>query len=213
MHRNRKTKSARLIALAGAALALMALVACGGSGNNNSSTTPAASPGASSSASSGASASPAGTVNKVAECATAGPTIGLVSQAAVTGNGVYAPGQPIAVTLILANCGNNDATLYYPTTQRYNFHILDANGNELWSSADGKSYGQTEGTEAIAPQTEEKFTETWDQKDRNGAQVADGIYKVEAFSVGCAVAARSGCEFGPVRFVQIRATTATPPAG
>lgn len=212
---NKRAVSARLGTLAAAVLALTLFVACRGSSDNSSSATPAlsvgASIGASSSTSAGATASPVSSADKLAECAPADATIGLVSQVAVNGNdGFFTPGQPVDITLILANCGDNNAKLYYATTQRYNFHILDSNGNEVWSSSDGKSYAQTEATEVLAPQTDERFTETWDQKDRNGTQVADGLYNVEAFSVGCSDAARSGCEFGPARLVQIAALTPSP---
>lgn len=218
---NGKAMSARLRALVAAVLTLTFVAACGGgSGGSSSSATPppltasagaGASSGASPSASGGASGSPVSSANKPAECASAGATIGLVSQVAVNGNdGLFTRDQPVSITLILANCGGNNATLHYPTTQRYNFHVLDSNGNEVWSSSDGKSYAQTEGTDVLAPQTEQKFTEIWDQKDRNGAQAADGLYKVEAFSVGCSDVARNGCEFGPVRLVQISATIPSP---
>ncbi len=214
---NPMARSARLGALVVSVLALTFFIGCGGSSGSGSTPTTSTSAGASTSASVGVSSSvgpsgsPAPAATKLAECAPVDATIGLISQVAVNGNdGLFTPGQPVDITLILANCGDNNVTLYYATTQRYNFHILDSNGSEVWSSSDGKSYEQTIGTEVLAPQTDEKFTETWDQKDRSGAQVPNGLYNVEAFSVGCSDAARSGCEFGPARLVQISEPTPSP---
>ena len=110
---------------------------------------------------------------------------------------------------MLADCANNDSVLHFPTAQRYDFIITDPNGVEVWRSSDGKTYGQAEGTETLHPGQTAKYTETWDQKDRSGNQVAVGQYKVSAFSVGCSVSGRSGCQFGPIEFVQIQAAPGT----
>jgi hypothetical protein len=163
------------------------------------------------------SGSPAGgspTEMPAAECAPA-QGMGLVSQVAFNtsggspaGGGTFDPGQPIEITLILVNCGNADSTLYFPSTQRYSFYIQDPQGNEVWRSSDGKVYGQTEGTEILSSNKTQRYTETWDQKDKTGAQVPSGLYRVSAFSVGCIAAARANCEFGPVGFVQVGPTSA-----
>lgn len=214
-----------LLAVAGLGLALAA--ACGGDDSTSNTPTGSGSSTATSPASIGASASPggssgtpqasgsgSGTPGPTAQaCANATPDAGLISQV-VFGpeNGPYLVGQPIDITLLLANCGDNDAVLHFPTSQRYDFVVADANGVEVWGSADGKSYEQVEGTETLAPGLEQRYTETWDQKDRSGNQVALGRYKVSAFSVGCSIEPRADCKFGPVGFIEIVVTLSSAPA-
>ena len=143
-------------------------------------------------------------------CTSVAADAGLITQANFdVANGVYTVGQPIEITLLLADCGNNDSVLHFPTAERYDFIVADPNGVEIWRSSDGKTYGQTEGTETLHQSQTKTYTETWNQKDRTGSQVAAGQYKISAFSVGCSVAARSGCQFGPVGFVQIQAAPGT----
>jgi Intracellular proteinase inhibitor len=212
---------ARLLALAVVSLGLALAAACGSSStsSSSSSSTPAsavsrgasASPGSGSStpqASGAVSGTPPGPT--AVACTSAAPDAGLISQVSFgLGKSVYTVGQAIDITLLLANCGNNDAVLHFPTTQRYDFIITDPNGVEDWRSSDGKSFGQVEGTETLQPGQTATYTETWNQKDRTGTQVPAGQYKVSAFSVGCGVAARAGCQFGPIQYVQIQAAPGT----
>ncbi len=185
---------ARLPALAVVSLGLALAVACGGGSSSTSTPTSAVS----------------GTPGPTAVvCAPAAPDAGLVSQVYFGAGGIYTAGTPVKITLVLADCANNDSVLYFPTAQRYHFTVDDSNGVELWSSSDGKSYDQTVGTETLHPSQTATYTETWDQKDRSGNQVPAGKYKVSAFSVGCIATARSGCEFGPVGFIQIQAAPGT----
>ena len=127
------------------------------------------------------------------------------------------PGEPIEITLILANCANNEATLYYPTSQRYNFIVTDPGGAEVWRSSDGKSFQQVEGSDVLKPYDRITYQDTWDQRDRSGNQVPDAQYKVSAFSVGCTMRRTRAptVKAWPDRgFILIQAATATasPPA-
>jgi hypothetical protein len=230
---------ARLLALAVVSLGLALAAACGGSSSSSSTPTSAVSGGASASpgrgsstpqASGAVSGTPLGPTAVAGSstpqasgavsgtppgptavaCTSAAPDAGLISQVSFgLGSSVYTVGQAIDITLLLANCGNNDAVLHFPTTQRYDFIITDPNGVEDWRSSDGKSFGQVEGTETLQPGQTATYTETWNQKDRTGTQVPAGQYKVSAFSVGCSVAARAGCQFGPIGYVQIQAPPGT----
>jgi len=144
------------------------------------------------------------------ECTPAPSDAGLISQVAFGGdNSIYVPGEQVNITLILANCGDNEAVLHYPTSQRYDFTISDPNSVEVWSSSDGKTYEQVEGSDELKPNDRLTYEDTWDQKDRSGNQVPDGRYKVSAFSVGCSIAPRADCKFGPVGFILIQAATST----
>jgi hypothetical protein len=208
---------ARLLALAVVSLGLALAAACGGGDSSTNTPTSVVSGGASvspggESSTPKASGAVSGTTPgpTAVECTTAAPDAGLISLVSFgAGNGVNKMGHPIEITLLLADCSKNDDVLHFPTTQRYDFIINDPNGVEVWRSSDGKSFGQVEGTETLQPGQKATYTETWDQKDRAGNQVPAGLYKVSAFSVGCAVTARTGCQFGPIGYVQIQAAPGT----
>lgn len=215
----------KLLPLAVVSLGLALAAACGG--DDSSSSTPTISVGGSvgvsatagPSQSAGANGSPQGASGSVTpapadpspvECTNAPPDAGLISQVAFGGdNSIYVPGEEIDITLILANCADNNAVLHYPTSQRYGFIIADQSSVEVWRSSDGKTFEQVEGSDELAPNDRLTYSDTWDQKDRNGNQAPDGQYKVSAFSVGCSIAPRTDCQFGPIGLVQIQAATST----
>ena len=121
------------------------------------------------------------------------------------GEGVVNKGDDVKMTMSLTNCGDNAANLRFPTSQRYVFIIQRADTlEEVWRSADGKSFAQVVGEETLQPSETVRYTETWDQKTSKGEQVAPGAYKVLAFSVGCPTASTSDCQFGPVGGLQIK---------
>jgi Intracellular proteinase inhibitor len=192
-----------------AAVSLLLLAGCGS--GSSSSPTPAAQ-GSATPVSSAGSGSPAATSSGGVSNPNCTPAqLGLISALTFDkDSGVYDSGTPVVATLVLSNCATNDEKLVYPTTQRYVFIVTDSGGNDMWRSTDGKTFAQTESTETIASQQSVEYTETWNQKDRNGSQVPDGQYKVSAFSVGCIATARSGCEFGPIRFVQVGPVAPSP---
>jgi hypothetical protein len=195
------------------AATILLLAACGG-GSSNDSPTPTTTQAGSSTAQASASGSvtPTATFNTQGlppDCAASTGDLGLVSTLRFDkDSGSYGTGDPVTMKLVLSNCGNNDAKLVYPTAQRYAFIVTDGSGNDMWRSTDGQNYAQTEGSETIPAAQTVEYSETWNQKDRNGNQAPIGKYKVSAFSVGCIATARSGCEFGPIRFIQVEAAPA-----
>lgn len=207
----------RLLPLAVVSLGLAFAAACGGDDNGTSTPTSAVSIGASVSSGSStpqSSGAVSGTPAPTAlECTSSAADAGLISQVSFsTPAGKFTAGQAIDITLILADCGDNEAVLHFPTSQRYDFIINDPNGAEVWRSSDGKSYDQVEGTETLQAGQTKLYKETWDQKDRSGNQVLEGKYKVSAFSVGCGVEARAGCQFGPVGYVEIQPALSSTPS-
>ena len=199
------------------AATILLLASCGGGSSTDSPTPTTTQAGSSTTAqaSTSGSVTPAATFNTQGlppDCAASTGDLGLISTLHFDKDtGSYSTGAPVTITLLLSNCANNDVKLLYPTAQRYVVIVADDAGNDLWRSTDGQAYAQTEGSETIPAAQTAKYSETWDQKDRNGNQAPNGKYKVSAFSVGCIDSARSGCEFGPIRFIQVEAGTATPP--
>jgi hypothetical protein len=118
-----------------------------------------------------------------------------------TGGG-YEVGDGIEITLTIINCGDNNIELSFPTTQRYLFIAQDKDENEVWNSASGVTYDEEAGELIIAPNETVVYEETWDQKNNNGEQVAEGVYKISAFSIGC-TSNQSNCRFGPIRQIEI----------
>jgi hypothetical protein len=183
-----------LIALTG-----LLIAACGD--DDNGTATPTAP--AASSSSGTLAATPAGSEGAPAVCTQEDAQRGTITTLDFNDEtGTYDPGDSIEITFTIVNCGDNDITLSYPTTQRYVITAKDPQGNDVWSSADDEVFNQVEGQEIIQPNKTIVYTETWDQKDSDGEQAPDAEYKISAFSIGC-TAGQSDCHFGPVRFVQI----------
>jgi hypothetical protein len=198
-----------LAAFAVAMMGLALMSACGGDDSSSSTPTPAPASGGSGSSPAPTGTpvgSPAGTAGPAAICSAADAQKGTLTTLDFGQNDktAYDPGEQIDITLTIGNCSDKALTLTYPTTQRYIFNIEDSAGNKVWTSGDNKVFEQVQGQETIPPNQTLVYTETWNQKDTSGAQVPDGQYKIEAFSVGCS-AGQTSCQFGPVRFVAIGA--------
>jgi hypothetical protein len=205
------------------AATILLLAGCGGGSSTDSATptttqagtsaTAQASSSATAQASTSGSATPTATSSTRVlppDCSASSGPLGLISQLTFDKDtGSYSTGDPVAMKLVLSNCGNNDTKLEYPTAQRYIFIVTDGSGNDMWRSTDGQTYAQTVGSETIPAAQTAEYTETWNQKDRNGNQAPLGQYKITAFSVGCIAVARSGCEFGPIRYIQVGAAPAS----
>lgn len=180
------------------ALAVLAIAACGNDNND------AATPTDGGSSPSGALIStPAGSEGAPAVCTQEDAQRGTITTLDFNDEtGTYDSGDDIEITFTIANCGDNDITLSYPTTQRYVITAQDPQGNEVWSSADGQVFNQVEGEEVIPPNKTIIYKETWNQKNSDGEQVPDARYKISAFSIGCS-SGQTNCQFGPIRYVQI----------
>jgi hypothetical protein len=179
------------------------MAACGGDDDSATPTGGSSTPTSSAALSGTPITTPAGSEGAPAVCTQEDAQKGTITTLAFGDDKTnYDPGQPIEMTFTIANCGDVETTLTFPTTERYVFNALDAAGNKVWSTEDGKVFNEIQGTEKIGVNKTIVYTETWDQKDSNGQQVPDGQYKIQAFSVGC-TSGQTGCHFGPVRFVLI----------
>lgn len=218
-----KTRRLPVIALMAAAvltLCMLLLAACGDDddGTGGSPTDQASeSPSGSAEPSGSVVKTPAGTEGAPPECTVEDQQRGLLAFLDIggeEGDANFEPGEPVEIEMRLVNCGDADSTLHFGTTQRYRFFIEQMTGAEtgpeVWSSDDGLVYDQVQGDEVIEPNTTVVYTETWDQLDRDGAQVAEGTYKVSAFSIGCGQAGQTNCQFGSVRQIVIASASPTP---
>lgn len=117
----------------------------------------------------------------------------------------FATGEPVQMTLTLTNCAHQPVRLFYRDSQRYEFVAEDEDGNEVWRWSRDQAFAQEKGEETIASAEKVDYTESWDQRNNDGEQVAPGRYKIFGFSVGCGEesATDSGCRFGPGRLIEI----------
>jgi intracellular proteinase inhibitor BsuPI len=63
----------------------------------------------------------------------------------------YALGEPIALTLKVANRGPRPVTLQFPTAQRYDIVVHDSQGREVWRWSAGQMFAQVLGEEILQP--------------------------------------------------------------
>jgi hypothetical protein len=120
----------------------------------------------------------------------------------------YGLGEEVEMTLRLTNCGDNEATLYFATGQRYEFIVANSEtGEELWRWSDGQSFTQALDEQVLANGEVVEYTETWPQTNTAGEQVPEGRYKISGFSVGCGAPSEEPCQFGPIRQIDIGTET------
>jgi hypothetical protein len=85
--------------------------------------------------------------------------LGLVAEGAAldlllkADKSTYAPGEPIALTLEVANRGPHPVTLNFRTNQRYDIVIRDSQGREVWRWSAEQMFAQVLGEEILPPGT------------------------------------------------------------
>lgn len=65
------------------------------------------------------------------------------------GKTAYSPGEPIRAVLEVSNTTDSAVSLEFLTAQRYEFVILDEQGEEVWRWSDGKMFAQAFGHETL----------------------------------------------------------------
>ena len=191
-----------LVALVPAALIL--LVACGSDDREDPDASPAGSDESTRTVAGSPHGSRAGSSRLQVECTVGGGQSGLLADLEFGGdNGLFEEGEDIEMKLTLINCGDSEVQLFFPTAQRYEVSIEDANGIQVWNSSDGKAFSQATAKEVIATGETVVYTETWEQEDAQGEQVPLGTYRVSALSVGCGQEDAINCTFGSVKLLEI----------
>ncbi len=90
-----------------------------------------------------------------------------------TDKAFYAPGESIAMELIVFNRSAESLTFDFRDAQHYDFVIEDAEGNSVWRWAEGRMFIQVLGEETLGPGREEVvYTET------HAGPLQPGDYKV-----------------------------------
>jgi hypothetical protein len=108
---------------------------------------------------------------------------GPVAVEVTTDKAVYGQGEPVTMTLTLT--AYEPMTLYFRTSQRYDFEVSTAPGERVWLWSGDQAFLQVLGDLGLQPGDQVSYSEAWDQRDESGLQVAPGDYLVTANSVGC----------------------------
>jgi hypothetical protein len=94
---------------------------------------------------------------------------------------VVARGEPVTMTLSIANCSNGPVKVSNPTSQRYEFLVEDRQGREVWRWSQDRVFLQVTGEDEVQSVT---HSEVWDQRDNSGQPVAPRVYVVRAWMTG-----------------------------
>lgn len=87
---------------------------------------------------------------------------------------VYAPGDSVELTLSVRNPGAEPVTLSFPDAQRYDFRILDAEGETLWRWSDDRAFAQVLGEERLASGESLEWRERYEGRLPSGEYGAVG---------------------------------------
>lgn len=92
---------------------------------------------------------------------------------------VYAVGEPVAITLALANVGSEAASFQFNTGQMYDFVLL-REGLVVWRWSQGRAFTQALTALTLRPGETRTFQERWNQRNAQGRQIPDGSYELVA---------------------------------
>lgn len=96
---------------------------------------------------------------------------------------VYAPEQPVEMTLTLVNTGTVPVTMTVPTSQLYEFTVLRG-GREVWRWGHDKMFLPALTDVVLAPGQTGVYRVTWDRRGNDGQPVPKGEYVVRGVWLG-----------------------------
>lgn len=79
------------------------------------------------------------------------------------------------LTLTLRNSGPESVTLSFADAQRYDFRILDEEGEALWRWSDDYAFAQVLGEERLASGESRAWSERYEERLPPGEYTAEGI--------------------------------------
>lgn len=119
-----------------------------------------------------------------------GPGVGLILKA---DKGTYAEGEPIALTLQVANQSPQPVTLQFRTAQRYDFVVQEPQGREVWRWPAGRMFAQVLGEETL-PSGRDQLTYRITVRERfpSGHYTVVGIIATEQGPISARTTIRIG---------------------
>jgi len=92
----------------------------------------------------------------------------------------YKPAEPVTINITLKNPSSTAVKWTFPSSQIYEITISGQGGRKVWTWSEGRMFLTVITELTLAPGEERHWSETWDQKTADGAQVPDGYYKITA---------------------------------
>ncbi|MFZ5596362.1 MAG: BsuPI-related putative proteinase inhibitor [Bacillota bacterium] len=99
-----------------------------------------------------------------------------------TNKKTYSRGERVTITLTKSNVSNRPVTLFYNTTQRYDFTAVRADGTEVWRWSEDQSFGQQTSTVTLRPGETRVYTATWNQRNRQGNLVVPQTVSIRGYN-------------------------------
>lgn len=96
------------------------------------------------------------------------------ASALVTTLQVQVDGDTAHLVLHVTNPLDEGVGLSFPTAQRYDFHVLDEGGTEVWRWSADRSFAQVLGSDTIAPGGTVSYEADWPYGERRGRFEAVG---------------------------------------
>lgn len=103
------------------------------------------------------------------------PALAGLDLSVTTDKTAYAPGEPIVVTLRMANRGVQPKTLHFRTAQRYDVLIEDAQNRRAWQWSEGQLFAQVLGEETVGPGQERTYRVSVRARLARGAYTLTGV--------------------------------------
>lgn len=92
----------------------------------------------------------------------------------------FVMGEPIRFDLEIRNRNNRTATLRFPDSQTYDFHVLDAAGDAVrWRWSEGMTFTQSPTQLSFAPLSSKGYSVTWNGVLADGTQLPAGTYRAQ----------------------------------
>jgi len=109
---------------------------------------------------------------------------GALALRASLNKAVFAPGEPVEITLVGRNRGTAPLAVTFPSGQHHDVIVRRRGGREVWRWSHDKAFIQVVQTVVLRPQEARTYRVAWDQRDLRGRRVAPGAYEVVAVFLG-----------------------------
>jgi LysM repeat protein len=125
----------------------------------------------------------------------------------VTNKRTYSRGESVNITLVKTNTSSRPRSLFYTTSQRFDFQAVRTDGTVVWRWSRDRSFTQRGSTVTLQPGESQVFNATWDQRNQQGNLVTPQEINIRGFNWAQGLRTQSVS----VGIVITRAGTTTPP--
>jgi hypothetical protein len=97
---------------------------------------------------------------------------------------IFAPGEPVAVTVAVRNIANAPLGIVFNSGQRLDLIVRRPRGDEVWRWSHDKAFTQVIQTLLLRAQESSVLRVAWDQRDLQGRRVDPGTYEAIVVFMG-----------------------------